>query len=78
LSSRRRMVYNQPECRSRIKDPFDQAVTNKHRLYRYLKEECQDFPRFVTMGHFVVFLRLNVTGDSGQVGPVKSSSTLRI
>lgn len=41
--------------RSKIRDPFDQAVTNKHALHRYLKEECQGFPRSVTMGHLVVF-----------------------
>jgi len=55
--------------RSRIKDPFDQAVTNKHRLYRYLKEECQDFPRFVTMGHFVVFPSAQCDRGFGPGGP---------
>ena len=55
--------------KSSIKNPFEQAVESKHMFFRYLKQEYANFPRSVTLGHFVVFPSAPCDRDLGPGGP---------
>jgi hypothetical protein len=49
-------------------DPFEQAVSSKHALVRYLRESIPELPR-IAAGHAVWFPKVKVSGDLSAEAP---------